>query len=88
MVKRSAESSNIEEELSNKPEQIHLAYGETPSDMVVMWSTGLAGLTEVRYGLLENNLNMSMTGEHVIFTERNSEGVKFVHRVKLAVSLW
>ncbi|PIK46938.1 putative iron/zinc purple acid phosphatase-like protein isoform X2 [Apostichopus japonicus] len=84
VVKRSAESSNIKEELSNKPEQIHLAYGETPSEMVVMWSTGLAGLTEVRYGLLENNLNMSMTGEHVIFTERNSEGVKFVHRVKLA----
>lgn len=86
LVERSAELSDWQDEQPNKPEQIHIAYGDDPSEMVVVWSTPQAGLSEVLYGMMANNLNMSTSGESLIFDELelNPEGLKFVHRVKLS----
>ncbi|XP_063969933.1 acid phosphatase type 7-like [Lytechinus pictus] len=67
------------------PEQIHIAYGDMPSEMVVMWSTPSIGSSEVVYGNAPENFTLNATGEYqeLIDWEGNFDGVKFIHRVKL-----
>ena len=70
------------------PEQIHIAYGDSPSEMTILWST--SNSTElassiVLYGLAPKNYSSKAEGKFVLFTEGNPEGLKYIHRVVLQV---
>ncbi|XP_071482437.1 acid phosphatase type 7-like, partial [Diadema antillarum] len=68
------------------PEQIHIAYGDGPTEMVIMWSTWSDGSSEVTYGLAPNNFNSRAEGNSVKFVDWYDEefqAVPFIHRVKL-----
>ncbi|XP_029186649.2 acid phosphatase type 7-like isoform X1 [Acropora millepora] len=68
------------------PEQIHIAYGDSPRQMTVLWSTSpvqeLAS-SFVHYGLAPKNYSMKAEGKFVLFTEGNPSGLQYVHRVLL-----
>ena len=70
------------------PEQIHIAYGDSPSEMTILWST--SNSTElassiVLYGLAPKNYSSKAEGKFVLFTEGNPDGLKYIHRVVLQV---
>ncbi|XP_071490513.1 acid phosphatase type 7-like [Diadema antillarum] len=68
------------------PEQIHIAYGDGPTEMVIMWSTWSDGSSEVTYGLAPNNFSSRAEGNSVKFVDWYDEefqAVPFIHRVKL-----
>ena len=70
------------------PEQIHIAYGDSPSEMTILWST--SNSTElassiVLYGLAPKNYSSQAEGKFVLFTEGNPDGLKYIHRVVLQV---
>lgn len=72
------------------PEQIHIAYGDSPSEMTILWST--SNSTElassiVLYGLAPKNYSSKAEGKFVLFTEGNPDGLKYIHRVVLQVRL-
>ncbi|XP_070536666.1 acid phosphatase type 7-like [Ptychodera flava] len=66
-----------------KPEQIHIAYGSQPSEMVVMWSTAVETASTVLYGLAPRNYTLSTHGQCVSFTLGNPSGLQYIHRVQL-----
>lgn len=73
------------------PEQIHIAYGDSPSEMTIVWST--SNTTElassvVLYGLAPNNYSSKAEGKFVLFTEGNPDGLKYIHRVVLQVRFY
>lgn len=66
-----------------QPEQIHIAYGDEPSSMVVTWSTfNDTNSSVVEYGI--NGLNFKTTGYRTLFVDDGTEKRKqYIHRVKL-----
>ena len=72
------------------PEQIHIAYGNSPSEMTVVWSTSAVqelSSSFVLYGLAPKNYSLKAEGKFVVFTEGNPDGLHYVHRVVLEVRL-
>jgi len=72
------------------PEQIHIAYGDSPSEMTIVWSTSNSAelaSSVVLYGLAPKNYSSKAEGKYVLFTEGNPFGLKYIHRVILQVSL-
>ena len=69
-----------------QPEQIHLSYGYSPSQMVVMWSTSENSSSIVLYGTSQFWLTMRENGECREFTKGNPDGLHWVHKVVLQVS--
>ena len=69
-----------------QPEQIHLSYGYSPSQMVVMWSTPENSSSVVLYGTSQFRLTMSEHGECREFTKGNPDGLHWIHKVVLQVS--
>ena len=69
----------------SQPEQIHLAYGYSPSQMVVMWSTPESSSSTVLYGPSPYDLVMKANGECREFTKGNPDGLHYVHKVVLQV---
>lgn len=72
------------------PEQIHIAYGDSPSEMTILWSTSNStelSSSVVLYGLAPKNYSSQTKGKFVLFTEGNPDGLKYIHRVVLQVSL-
>ena len=70
------------------PEQIHIAYGESPSEMTIVWSTSNStelASSVVLYGLAPNNYSLKAEGNFVLFTEGNPDGLKNIHRVVVQV---
>ena len=70
------------------PEQIHIAYGDSPRQMTVLWSTSSVqelASSFVHYGLAPKNYSMKAEGKFVLFTEGNPSGLQYVHRVLLEV---
>ena len=69
------------------PEQIHIAYGDDPSEMVIMWSTPSQRSSEVIYGLAPNDFSLTATGDYseLIDWEDYFLGSPFIHRVRLQV---
>ena len=71
------------------PEQIHLAFGSTTNDIVVVWSTPAdvtasgASAPHVRYGV--TNMSQVAASEQWQFTEGNPDGVQWFYRAKLLV---
>eukprot|EP00117_Sycon_ciliatum_P006498 scpid49464/ scgid4203/ Iron/zinc purple acid phosphatase-like protein len=78
---------------SSPPEQIHLAYGATTAEMVVMWSSetrasaspnaSLSSGGGVRYGLSPQKLSQSV-GEVWQFTEGNKDGIQWLYRARMS----
>ena len=72
------------------PEQIHIAYGDSPSEMMILWSTSNStelASSVVLYGLAPKNYSSKAEGKFVLFTEGNPDGLKYIHRVVLQVRL-
>ncbi|KAJ7383150.1 hypothetical protein OS493_030302 [Desmophyllum pertusum] len=68
------------------PEQIHIAYGDSPSEMTILWSTSNSSelaSSAVLYGLAPKNYSSKAEGKFVLFTEGNPDGLKYIHRVVL-----
>lgn len=70
-------------QLSVQPEQIHLSYGDNPTQMIVTWLTGdKTNLSVVEYGT--SSLNLFTKGNATLFTDGGSEQRKmYIHRVTL-----
>ncbi|XP_073233636.1 acid phosphatase type 7-like [Porites lutea] len=66
------------------PEQIHIAYGNSASEMTVMWSTSSVqelSSSFVLYGLAPKNYSLKAEGKFALFTEGNPDGLHYIHRV-------
>lgn len=74
---------NLESYVSYQPEQIHLALGENPGEMVVTWSTMEdPGESVVEYGI--NGMVLGEYGESKLFVDGGSKKhSQFVHKVIL-----
>ena len=68
-----------------QPQQIHLAYGYEPDQMVVMWSTAESSSSVVLYGLSPYYLTAKESGIVWEFTDGNPDGLHYVHKVVLKV---
>lgn len=72
------------------PEQVHVSYGNSLSEMVVMWSTHDQCTTEVHYGEDPWDTSKSVQGKSVpmIYTQANFRlpASSFLHRAVLSVS--
>ena len=78
------------------PEQIHLSFGSTTTEVVVMWSTRKPLATNsslpershsgVRYGATSGQLDNVENAFFWQFTRGNSDGAQWVYRARLTVS--
>lgn len=69
-----------------QPEQVHISYGNTISEMVVMWATGAPCDTIVHYAPHPWNLNLLAVGQHVELGHALNKTFRFLHRTVLKVS--
>ena len=71
------------------PEQVHVSYGDTPQEMVVVWSTdNISSYSSlVSYGLSSKKLNMKAYAADAVLNEGNPDGLKQLHRSVLTVCL-
>lgn len=72
-----------EEEVSCHPEQVHIAFGDSLTEMTIMWSTEKNCTSEISYGTDPWHFGQKETGEMKHFTLLNSRGLQCLHRVKL-----
>ena len=73
------------------PEQVHIAYDETPDKMIVVWSTANISLDStsfVTYGLNSGKLDMIVNASDAILTEGNPNGLNQIHRAVMTVGLY
>lgn len=68
------------------PEEVHIAFGNKVSDVVVIWSTVGNCSTSVEYGPGPWNLSLTTSGETKLFIETNPSGKHYLHRVVVKVS--
>lgn len=68
----------------NVPKQVHIGFGKTTNDMIVMWSTVMNDSSVVEYHTGDNSVDSvsSASGSTVYFPE-NSNGLQYLHRVML-----
>lgn len=72
------------------PEQLHLSYGYSPSQMFVMWSTDQNSTSKVFHTPAPAKQASNWTlvqGECWNFSYGNPDGLQMIHRVNLTVSL-
>ncbi|KAK3085903.1 hypothetical protein FSP39_010267 [Pinctada imbricata] len=62
------------------PEHVHIAFGDTTSQMVIMWATKTNCTTKVVYGTGPWNITNKVSGKMVHFTEKNPSGLQCLHR--------
>ena len=70
------------------PEQVHIAYDETPDKMIVVWSTANTSANStsfVTYGLNAGKLDMVVKASDAILTEGNPTGLNEIHRAVMTV---
>lgn len=72
-----------ENEVPCHPEQVHIAFGDTTSQVVIMWATQEECSTLVSYGTDPWRLTSKATGHMEHFTDFNRQGLQCLHRVKL-----
>ncbi|XP_048735375.2 acid phosphatase type 7-like isoform X2 [Ostrea edulis] len=70
-----------EDEARCHPEEVHIAFGNKVSDVVVIWSTVGNCSTSVEYGPGPWNLSLTTSGETKLFIETNPSGKHYLHRV-------
>ena len=73
------------------PQQVHLAFGDSLTAMVIMWSTHELCSSHVHYGEGEWNLSTIVTGRSLpmLYTETPEQTIhksSYLHRVNLTVS--
>ncbi|XP_050399068.1 acid phosphatase type 7 [Patella vulgata] len=66
-----------------EPQHVHLAYGDTIRDVVIMWATKLDCSTTLIYGKTPWNFGTRTSGSKVNFKENNELGLQYLHRVYL-----
>lgn len=68
----------------NVPKQVHIGFGKTTNDMIVMWSTVRNDSSVLEYHTGDNSVESvsSASGSTVYFPE-NSNGLQYLHRVML-----
>jgi hypothetical protein len=72
------------------PEQVHISYGNTPNEMIVVWSTGNISMNYtsfVTYGLNSADLDMIVKASDALLTEGNPNGLDQIHRGVMTVGL-
>lgn len=70
------------------PEQVHISYGNFPSEMIVVWSTSNVSWSSfVTYGENLDNLNFVAKATDALLTEGNPNGLQLIHRAVMTVSL-
>ena len=71
------------------PEQIHLSFGATTNEIVVMWAQSTQNSSNtscgVRFGVNTTDVRQTVIAESWQFTEGNPDGVQWMFRAKLAV---
>ena len=81
------ESKNLE---VHGPEQVHISYGETSNEMIVVWSTGNISANStsfVTYGLNSAKLDVMVKASDAVLTEGNPDGLDQIHRAVMKVRL-
>ena len=68
------------------PQHVHIAYGDSLDQVVIVWATKGDCSTLLEFGTSEWRLDQRATGTSVEFWEQNFRGLHFLHRVKLTVS--
>ena len=71
------------------PEQVHISYGNTADEMIVVWST--ANITKnltsyVTYGVTSGQLDKMVKGRHAVLTEGNPNGLDQIHKAIMTVT--
>ena len=66
----------------NLPRQVHIGFGDSPTEIVVMWSTELNDTSVVEHYHGDKSNAKSTEGQTLYF-EMNHNGLKFLHRVVL-----
>ena len=71
------------------PEQIHLSYGSNSSEMVVIWSTkSSVQSSKVLYSTIRPGSPVqTAVATEVKFTKGNPDGLQYLHRAVMMVSL-
>ncbi|CAL4089799.1 unnamed protein product, partial [Meganyctiphanes norvegica] len=70
-----------------QPQQIHIAYGVTPSEMVIQWTTmDEAPASIVEYGVIGSGLSNTAEGQATMFRDGGPEHrTMWMHRVRLTL---
>lgn len=70
------------------PEQVHIAYGNSPDEMIVVWSTGnITAKSFVTFGLNSAKLDRMAPASDAILTEGNPNGLNQIHRAIMTVGV-
>ena len=95
---RDDHASVAESEVSaDAAEQIHISFGRSTSEIVVVWSSRNSSKTSsVQYGSssssssspLTESLNVSVAAECWQFTEGNPDGIQWLYRARLQVGYY
>lgn len=73
-----------EEVLYIQPEQIHIAFGDTTSEIAIVWNTVNKTSTYVRYGINPEYLEFLQLGKSEVFQDGGNEHrEQFIHKVVL-----
>jgi hypothetical protein len=78
---------NIDVEIHG-PEQVHISYGNTANEMIVVWSTANISANStsyVTYGLNSAKLDMRVKATDAVLTEGNPDGLDQIHRAIMTV---
>lgn len=69
----------------NIPQQVHIGFGETTNEMVVMWSTEHNDSSVVEYHTGDNSdENVKTVRGNTVYFPENANGLQFFHRVLLS----
>ncbi|XP_041376621.1 acid phosphatase type 7-like [Gigantopelta aegis] len=66
-----------------RPEQVHISYGDTSSEMVVMWSTHKNVTSRVEFGETADVLHMFKESQVIRLTNDAWNAAPFIHRAEL-----
>ena len=68
---------------SLKPQQIHISFGDTSRDIIIMWATRSDDASYVDYHSGDRQSAITVKGLTVRFETTNDNGAKYLHRVAL-----
>ena len=69
----------------HQPQNVHLSWGDTPNQVVVLWATSSPCSPELTYGTTPWRLDLSVTGRSVTYNEHNLHGLHVLHRAVMKV---
>ncbi|CAL1529697.1 unnamed protein product [Lymnaea stagnalis] len=66
-----------------RPQHVHLSFGDTTNEMIIVWSTECKCVGEVRYGTHPWGQETKILAEYKYFIDQNKNGMHHLYRVKL-----